>query len=107
MMEKKNKESEGILVLVAARNGERYIGEQLDSILNQTVPGIRILVSDDCSQDRTPQIAGAYAKRFPGQVQVWRRGGGSFSGAALFRGPDGGTAGVCSAQRPGRCVVSL
>ena len=37
MMEKKNKESEGILVLVAARNGERYIGEQMDSILNQNV----------------------------------------------------------------------
>ena len=83
-MEKKNKESEGILVLVAARNGERYIGEQLDSILNQTVPGIRILVSDDCSQDRTPQIAGAYAKRFPGQVQVWQRERPSGGAAAHF-----------------------
>ena len=45
-----------ILVLVAAYNGERYIGEQLDSILAQTVKGIRILVSDDCSTDGTAQI---------------------------------------------------
>ena len=51
-MEKRDKESGTVLVLVAARNGEPYIGEQLDSILAQTVPGIRILVSDDCSRDR-------------------------------------------------------
>ena len=45
-----------ITVLVAAYNGEAYIGEQLDSILAQSQGGIRILVSDDCSRDRTPEI---------------------------------------------------
>lgn len=77
-------ESGAILVLVAARNGELYIGEQLDSILAQTVPGIRILVSDDCSGDHTPEIAREYERRFPQQVQVWQRQSPSGGAAAHF-----------------------
>ena len=56
-----------ILVLVAAFNGERYIGEQLDSILGQRFfgpwkdagmgPQIHIRVSDECSADRTAAVA--------------------------------------------------
>ena len=73
-----------VLVLVAAYNGERYIGEQLDSILAQTVKEIRILVSDDCSTDGTAQICREYERRFPEQVRLVCRKAPSGGAAAHF-----------------------
>ncbi len=66
-----------ITVLLAAYNGEKYIAEQLDSILEQSVPGIRILVSDDGSTDRTPEILLEYQERYPERIlrRDRRRGG--------------------------------
>lgn len=75
-----------ITVLVAAYNGEAYIGEQLDSILAQSRGGINILVSDDCSNDRTPEILRAYAARYPEQVAVVFREKPSGGAAAHFLG---------------------
>ena len=45
-----------ISVIVATYNGEKYINEQLNSIINQTVKPDEILVFDDCSKDRTVNI---------------------------------------------------
>ncbi len=59
-----------IEVLLASYNGEKYIRQQLDSILDQTVPGIRILASDDGSTDGTVEILRRYEKEYPGQVTV-------------------------------------
>src|SRR5246127_3969247 len=44
-------------------NGERYIEETLDSILNQTFTDFELIISDNASTDRTGEIAEAYAKR--------------------------------------------
>lgn len=54
---------EKIDVLVATYNGEKYIREQLDSIINQTYKNIRILISDDCSKDSTPDILKEYEQK--------------------------------------------
>ena len=51
----------GITVLLSAFNGEAYIGEQLDSILSQTLRPHAVLVRDDGSADRTPEILARYA----------------------------------------------
>lgn len=45
-----------VLVLLATYNGERYLKEQLDSILSQKGVDITILVGDDCSMDKTIDI---------------------------------------------------
>ena len=46
-----------IAVLLATCNGEKYLNEQLDSIINQNVNLIiHIFVSDDASKDRTLSI---------------------------------------------------
>lgn len=45
-------------------NGERYISEQLDSILSQTLNTFQILVRDDGSQDNTLAILADYADRY-------------------------------------------
>ena len=38
---------EKVDILLATYNGENYIKEQLDSILNQTYTDFRLLISDD------------------------------------------------------------
>ena len=54
---------ERVDVLVATYNGEKYLREQLDSIINQTYKNIRILISDDCSKDKTQEILQEYEKK--------------------------------------------
>ena len=49
-----------ISVAIASYNGEQYIKEQLDSILEQTVPVDEIVISDDGSKDRTLAIIAEY-----------------------------------------------
>ena len=52
-------------ILLATYNGEKYIKEQLDSILNQTYKNIRILINDDASTDNTANIIREYEKMYP------------------------------------------
>jgi glycosyltransferase involved in cell wall biosynthesis len=44
-------------------NGERFIEEALDSIVNQTFTDFELIISDNASTDRTGEIAKAYARR--------------------------------------------
>jgi glycosyltransferase involved in cell wall biosynthesis len=44
-------------------NGERFLEETLQSILNQTFTDFELIISDNASTDRTGEIAEAYAKR--------------------------------------------
>lgn len=46
-----------ISVCIATYNGEKFISQQLQSIVTQLVPGDQIIISDDGSTDRTIQIA--------------------------------------------------
>ncbi|MCI7766574.1 MAG: glycosyltransferase [Oscillospiraceae bacterium] len=48
-----------VLVLLSSYNGEKYIREQLDSLLGQTMP-VFILIRDDGSSDRTISIIHEY-----------------------------------------------
>jgi len=52
-----------IAILLTAYNGEKYISQQLDSILNQTFPDWELLVRDDCSTDSTIDIIRSYMER--------------------------------------------
>ncbi len=45
-----------ISVVMATFNGEKYIKEQIESILCQTVKPDEIVICDDCSNDKTLQI---------------------------------------------------
>ena len=51
---------EQIDILMATYNGEKYLKEQIESILNQTYKNIRLVISDDCSKDRTRKILKQY-----------------------------------------------
>lgn len=54
---------EKIDILLATYNGEKYIQEQLDSILNQTYTNFNLYISDDCSSDSTVDILKEYEKK--------------------------------------------
>ncbi len=62
-----------ITVLMAAYEGEKYIEQQLDSILAQTVPDLQIMVSDDGSRDSTREILEKYERWYPEQVVLRHR----------------------------------
>ena len=65
-------------VLLATYNGERYLREQIDTILNQTYQDFTILIRDDGSTDGTPEIIREYVQKYPEkitQVEDDKRGG--------------------------------
>lgn len=56
---------DSILVLMSTYNGQSYISQQIDSILNQQCDcDIFILIRDDSSKDRTVEIIKDYAEKF-------------------------------------------
>ena len=55
--------TESISVALATYNGEKFLREQLDSLLNQTLPFSELVICDDCSSDATLSILQEYAAR--------------------------------------------
>ena len=54
---------EPIDVLLATYNGEKYLKEQIDSILKQTYQNIHLIISDDGSKDHTREILKEYEEK--------------------------------------------
>ena len=52
-----------VSICIPAYNAERFIEETLESALRQDYPRLEIIVSDDCSKDRTPEIVNGYENR--------------------------------------------
>ncbi len=52
-----------ISIALTSYNGEKYIREQLDSILNQTIQDFEVVVCDDVSKDNTWNILQEYQQR--------------------------------------------
>ena len=52
-----------ISVIITVFNIERYIGECLDSVLNQSLKDIEVICIDDASTDHSPDILNQYAER--------------------------------------------
>ena len=59
-----------IAVLLAAYNGEQYINEQLNSILNQEGVQLSIFISVDKCNDSTLCIVNDYLSRFPEEITI-------------------------------------
>ncbi|MEI6490570.1 MAG: glycosyltransferase family A protein [bacterium] len=52
-----------VSVLMPAYNAEKYIGEAIESILNQTFTDFEFIIIDDCSTDKTWEIIQEYAEK--------------------------------------------
>ncbi|WP_285828707.1 glycosyltransferase family 2 protein [Bacteroides acidifaciens] len=59
-----------ITVLMSVRNGEKYIKEAIDSVLNQTLTDFEFLIMDDGSTDRTVEIIQGYIDK---RIRLVRR----------------------------------
>src|ERR1035437_4414559 len=62
-----------VCVIVPTFNRSQYLGEAIDSILNQTRPPAEIIVVDDGSTDKTSDVAKSYGDRIK---YVWKENGG-------------------------------
>lgn len=56
-------QNEKIEILMATYNGEKYIKEQINSIINQTYTNWKLLIRDDGSKDKTVEIIKEYEKK--------------------------------------------
>lgn len=65
------RESPRISVCLPVFNGERYLAEAIESILNQAEKDFELLIADDCSTDGSWQLIEGYAKKDP-RVRAWK-----------------------------------
>ena len=60
-------------VLMPVYNVEKYVGEAIDSIINQSIgfkDNVELIIIDDGSPDNSKQIALEYQKRYPDNIKV-------------------------------------
>jgi glycosyltransferase involved in cell wall biosynthesis len=60
-----------ISVALCTYNGEKFLKQQLDSILDQTVNVNEIIICDDCSTDNTQNILFDYLKQYPDIFKIY------------------------------------
>lgn len=61
MTEKTNNHVSAVSIGMPVYNGEKYIREALDSLLAQTFTDFELIISDNCSTDKTQEICREYA----------------------------------------------
>lgn len=61
-----------ISIALASYNGEKFIKDQLDSFLSQTRLPDELIITDDCSSDRTGEIVSQFADKAPFDVVFFR-----------------------------------
>lgn len=70
-----------VSVVVAAYNAAAFLARAVESVLGQTVPVLEVLVVDDASEDDTPAVAAALARRQAQVLYVRREKNGGVSAA--------------------------
>lgn len=59
-----------IAILLATYNGKQYIGEQIESLINQTFQDWHLYIHDDESSDGTRQILAEYKETYPDKISI-------------------------------------
>lgn len=59
-----------VSVAIITYNQENYIEEAIESVLSQDYENMEIVVADDGSSDRTPQILKAYSDKYPNTFKL-------------------------------------
>ncbi len=60
-----------ISIVVSTYNGEKFLKEQIDSIIEQTYPNLEIIIADDASTDNTRKIISGY-QSYPSIKIIYR-----------------------------------
>ena len=72
-----------ISVIMPAYNSEMYISEAIESVINQSYKNFELIIVDDGSTDRTPEIIDKYAKTDL-RIKVFHRENAGVSSARNF-----------------------
>lgn len=72
-----------ISVVMPAYNAEKFIGESIESVINQTYQDWELIVVDDGSKDRTAEIAQGYADK-DSRIKVFTKENGGISRALNY-----------------------
>lgn len=59
-----------IAILMATYMGEKFVGEQIESILKQTYQDWVLYIHDDGSKDKTLEIIDTYVKQYPEKIKI-------------------------------------
>ena len=73
-----------ISVIVPVYNVENYLAKCLDSLVNQTLEQIEIIVVNDGSTDDSDRIIQEYAQEFPDKIKSFNKENGGLSDARNF-----------------------
>ncbi|APF20155.1 glycosyl transferase family 2 [Caldithrix abyssi DSM 13497] len=61
-----------ISVIIITYNQEKLISRAIDSVINQKDYLHELIISDDCSKDKTWDVVKKYKEKFPGKIKVQR-----------------------------------
>jgi len=59
-----------VQILLATYNGEKFLGQQLDSIVNQEYNSWELLIHDDGSDDNTIKILNEYQIKYSKNIKL-------------------------------------
>jgi len=60
-----------ISVWITFHNQKKYIGEAVQSVVDQTLRPLEVLISDDCSTDGTQDILKDFESKYSGLIKVY------------------------------------
>jgi len=61
---------DSVAIIMATYNGEKFLKEQIESILSSTYKEFKLYIVDDGSKDSTMEILHRYKMRYPGVIHV-------------------------------------
>ncbi len=71
-------------IIVPVYNVEKYIDKSLNSLVNQTLEDIEIIIVNDGSTDDSKKIIAKYLKNFPSKIKYFEKINGGLSSARNF-----------------------
>lgn len=73
-----------VSIIVPVYNVENYLTKCLDSLVNQSLSNIEVLVVNDGSKDSSEKIMEGYAQRYPEKIKAFTKENGGLSDARNF-----------------------
>lgn len=73
-----------VSIIVPVYNVENYLAKCLDSLMNQTLSSIEVVIVNDGSKDASEKIIQEYAKAFPDKIRAYNKENGGLSDARNF-----------------------
>ena len=73
-----------VSVIIPVYNVEQYLTKCLDSLVNQTLEEIEIIVVNDGSPDNSQIIIDDFAHRYPDKIRAYQKENGGLSDARNF-----------------------